>query len=164
VEDFVARNSRWRLALLIALGAGFVVTGFWMTGGFGAPPRPAIAWFGWVAIVFFGACSLALAVRFFDRSDQVRISSAGVYSRQWSEDTIPWSEIRDVSIWQFQRERTIVLHLRDPQMFPSRKLLGRLAGANRALTGGDVSISLTGTDRSFDDALAAIGRHASIRS
>jgi hypothetical protein len=37
-------------------------------------------------------------------------------------------------------------------------VLGALAGANRALTGGDISISLTGTDRKFAEALSAVER------
>ncbi len=61
-----------------------------------------------------------------------------------------------MSVWQFGAKKAIVLQLDNPARFPSRTVLGKLAGANRAMTGGDISISLTGLDKSFDEAFAAI--------
>ena len=52
----------------------------------------------------------------------------------------------------------IVLQLRDPGRFPGRGLAAVLAKANRELTGGDISISLTGTDRTTEEALRAINQ------
>lgn len=39
---------------------------------------------------------------------------------------------------------------------PRKVLSGSADGTNRAFTGGDVVIMLTGTDRKFDDAMSAI--------
>ncbi len=49
-----------------------------------------------------------------------------------------------------------MLHLADPQRFPSTTPVGRLSRTNRLLTGGDIAISLTSMDRTFDDALTVI--------
>lgn len=156
---FTARHSRWRLALLGAGAAAFVFGGLVITGLFGPPPRPGAEWFGWFCVIFFGLGGLAIMQRLFDRSEAVRIDGRGIYFKPWSEQTIPWSEIRDVTVWQFQGQKSIILHLADRGRFPSKKLLGKVAGANRALAGGDVPISLVGTDGNFADAMATIDRY-----
>ena len=61
-------------------------------------------------------------------------------------------------MWSYKRQKSIVLHLSNPARFPGRGLTAKLASANRMLTGGDISISLTGTNRNFDDAMSAIVR------
>ena len=38
-EYFVAYSSRWKLALLVLAGAGFVVCGMWMMGVVGEPSQ-----------------------------------------------------------------------------------------------------------------------------
>lgn len=156
---FIARPSRWRLILLLLAGVGFVVLSVWLAGLLGDPPKPGKEWAGWLGILFFSACTPVIAMRLFDNDDQVRIDQRGIHSKQWSADTIPWSEITDVTVWQFRRERLIVLHLQDPARFPATTMMGKLAGANRAMTGGDISISLAGTDGRFEDAMAAINHH-----
>lgn len=69
---------------------------------------------------------------------------------------MPWSEIIDVTTWSMRQQQMIVLHLAHPERFPGKGLAGRIAGANKAMTGGDITISMTGTDRRFDETLAAI--------
>jgi hypothetical protein len=164
MDDFVASPSRWRIALIILGAVAFVGVGLWEGGAFGSVPQtsghsPAVTFaVGWSCAVFFGLCGAMGARRFFDRGEQLRIGSAGVRSARWSDQTIPWSEIIDVTTWRYRSQRAIILHLHDPARFPGRGLPALLAGANRKLTGGDVSISLTGTDRTFDEAISAIAR------
>lgn len=170
MTDFVAYSSRWRIALLTLLAVGFVALGAWEVGAFGVPPRsgrlPAIVpmIIGWSCILFFGACGLILIGKLTDTSEQLRINAAGIRWTRWSDQTIPWAEITDVTIWEpvvqgvFYRQKMLVLHLRDPARFPGGGLSGALAGANRKLTGGDIAISLTGMDCSFAEALSAIER------
>lgn len=153
---FVAHNSRWRLLLLLLGGVVFVVLGIWLAGIAGQPLKPGVEWIGWLSILFFGACSILIFTRLFDNRDQIRISSSGLYYRQWSEQTIPWEEMVEISVWQFRRQRFIVLSLVRPDQYPSTKFTGKMAGANRMLTGGDITVNLTGLDRGFDEAWAAI--------
>jgi hypothetical protein len=94
--------------------------------------------------------------KLFDGREQLRIGPAGLRTVQWSEQTIPWSEIADVTTWSYKRQKVIILHLRDSTHFPGRGVAAMLASANRGMTGGDISISLTGTNRRFSDALSAI--------
>ncbi len=164
MDDFVAYPSRWRIALLLLGTWAFVALGLWMLGAFGPPPTSGrhspgfVLVIGWSAVVFFGFCGVMWIRRFFDGREQLRIGPAGLRTVQWSEQTIPWSEIADVTIWSYKRQKAIILHLRDRSRFPGRGVAAVLSGANRSMTGGDISISLTGTNRTFADALSSIER------
>ena len=111
---------------------------------------------GWIVVAFFGLCAISIGRMFFETEALLRIDQHGIQWRRWSDDLIPWSEITDVTTWQHKGQKAIVLHLRDAARFPGRGLMGWAGKANRALTGGDIGITMTGTDRSTDEAMAAI--------
>lgn len=163
MPDFVAHSSRWKLVLMLLGAVMFVVIGLWMVGLFGQPPESRrystgfLVLIGWACILFFGLCGGIIAKRLFSAGeDEVRISASGIRSRSWSDDMIPWSEITEISTWNSNGQSVIVLKLRDPSRYPGKGMVAMLAKANRAMTGGDVHISMTGTDRSFDEAMAAV--------
>ena len=162
MDDFVALPSRWRRVLLTLIAVAFVVLGLGLVGAFGAAPTssrfsPGTAIVvGWSSIVFFGLVAIIGFRRIFETGEQLRINAEGIRCKPWSDSLIPWREIADVTTWSHKGQKAAILHLRDPARFPGRGLAGLLAGANRKLTGGDVAISLTGTDRSFGDAMSAI--------
>lgn len=159
--EFVAYPSKWRIALLALLAAGFVVGGLWMVGLFGPIPssrrHPAIEVFvmGWVCTAFFGLCCVATVKRIFDSGEDLRVGPTGIMVRSWSDQVIPWSEIADVTTW---RGRSIILHLRNPSLFPGRGMSAMMTRINRMVTGGHVDVMLTGSDRSFDEAMDAIAQ------
>ena len=162
--DFVAYPSRRRIALLVLGSTAFVAIGLWLAGAFGPAPvttrypvEVTIA-IGWFSVAFFGLCGIGWTKRLFDTRECVRIGPAGIRWTYWSDETIPWSEIADVRTWSFKRQRSIILHLRDARRFPGRGIAAMMAGANRRMTGGDVCMTLTGTNRGFDEAMAAISR------
>ena len=162
MREFVAYNSRWRLIVLLLGAGGFVVLGLWMIGAFGEVPSSrrysasVTSIIGWSSILFFGLCAVAGVKRIFDDGVQLQIDPSGIRWTPWSDTLIPWSEIAEVSTWSYRRQNLIILHLNDPARFPGRGLGARLAGANRRMTGGDISISLAGTDRNYSDAMSAI--------
>lgn len=166
MKEFRAYNSRWRMGLLMLAGLGFVLLGLWMAGVIGDGPDPSsgsrrippelVPYVGWFGVIFFGLCMLVIAKRLFEDGVQIAIGEAGIHWSSWSDATIPWDEIVRVSVYIQNRHKSIVLHLLDPQAFPGRGMHAWLARANRMMTGGDIAISLVGTDRSFDDAMAAI--------
>ena len=79
MTDFVAYNSRWRIALIFLGAVGFVALGLWLAGAFGEVPssRRYSASFtmgiGWLCILFFGLCALAAVKKFFDDNVQLLI-------------------------------------------------------------------------------------------
>ena len=162
MEDFVAYPSRWRIVLMILGAIGFVALGLWMVGAFGPPPTShrsgpifTFVW-GWVSIAFFGWCGVLGVKRLFDTGEELRIGTNGIRWARWSDQTIPWSEISDVTIWSYQRQKLIILHLRNPDLYLRSGIRRVFVSTNRALTGGDIGISLAPTDRSFGEAMTAI--------
>ncbi len=165
MPEFVAKPSKVRIALLLLGALAFVTAGLNMIGVFGTPPdshrySPALIKFvGWASILFFGA-AVPISIRmFFDTQDQLRFDAHGIYWKRWSAQTIPWSEITDIGVWEFKRQKSIILNLRDPARFPSTTMMGKLASANRALTGGDIALTLAGTDGRFETAMEVIHHH-----
>jgi hypothetical protein len=143
------------LLLLLAGSAVFVVGGLWMAGLFG-PSKPGDAWIGWVCVLFFGLATVVIGGRLFDRRDQIVIDERGISWARWSEQTIPWSEVRNVREAQVRRNRFLCIDLAHPEWFPSSTFVGRLAGANRRLGFGDITISAMGTDKSFGQLKQAV--------
>lgn len=167
MEEFVAHYSRWRLGLLLLASAGLVSLGLWGIGAFGEVPssrrysEDITVGIGWLCILFFSVCGLAIGRRFFDSTAPLRIGPSGIRWARWSNQFIPWSEIINVTTWRHRHQKFIILHLSDADRFPGRGLTAKLAGANRLFTGGDISISLAATDRSYDDAMEAIAHFGS---
>ncbi len=164
MEDFVAYPSRWRLASGVLGAAAFVILGLWALGAFGPHPGSSrysaevVTAAGWFSIVFFGCCGAVAARKMFDKGEELRIGRLGIRWAPWSDLTIPWSEVVDVTTWNYRGQAAIVLHLRDAARFPRKPWLGLFAGLNSRLSGGDIAIMLTGTDRSFAEGLSAIER------
>lgn len=162
MNDFVAYPSRRRILSLIALGLIFVALSLWLIGLFGTPPAskrfspfltPFVGWGG----LLFSATATAFWIRhFFERREMVRIGPAGVMVRRWSADTIPWNEITEIAPLEINGVKSISLKLRDRNQYPPRGLAALLARGDRFLTGGDLTISLSATDRQQFEALVAI--------
>ena len=154
MEDFIAQRSPWRIALRIFVCASFVGLGLWAIGALGEMPQsprysPAMTFIiGCFAIVLFGYVGLTSIRTLFGDSVTLRISTLGICWKEWSDQTIPWIEITDVTTWVYQRQKFIILHLRDSSHFPSRATEAPFSAINRALTGGEIAISLAATDRS----------------
>ena len=162
MQDFVAHTSRWRTALIIVGSISFVGCGVWMAGLLGPVPASRRAgplmleFWGWLTLVFFGICAIVGAKAWWINAERLRINKSGIFWTGWCDQTIPWSEITNVTEWRYKSNRHFILHLRDPSRFPGKGLAGLAGRANRVLTGGDVGISLVGTDRKFDEAMSAI--------
>jgi hypothetical protein len=161
-DPFIARPSLWRIVLLAGASLVFVIGGLWMAGVFGEPPSSrryseatAVA-IGWMTTIFFGLVFVAITKQLFGDRELLVLNEQGLRSAQWSDATIPWPEIVDVTTWSYKGSSSIILHLRDRNLFPGRGLRARLAGANRRLTGGDIAIAMTATDKSIGETLAAI--------
>lgn len=164
-DSFVAYPSRWRLALFMLLGLGFVALGLWMIGAFGSVPSSTrYPYFetlivGWACLIFSSACVAAYIPRLLEAGEQVRVDARGIFYSQWSDATIPWSQISEVTVRSYRSSRFIIIHLKDRRLYPGKGLAALLAGPNRMMTGGDISVSLSGTDRSYDEAISAIEQY-----
>ena len=158
---FEARNSRWRLALMALLGAGFVTIGVWLVGGLGLdhPDGIEVTVIGWVSIAFFGACAIAALLRMRDAGVVMRVDDRGIWWKQLSDAIIPWSEIEAVGVVTIHHQKMLGLAVPDPARYRRKAIKDRLAATNEALTGYPLCLTVAGTDRSFADLLDAVTRH-----
>ena len=161
---FIARNARWRIFLVISACVGLVVLGFIFSGLIVPVASFKLKLAGWLCIVFCGVVAIGLFPRLVGDDVRVRISASGIYVGAWSDDTIPWSEISRVSTWGSKgKSEIIVLDLSNPDRFPSTTLAGLYWKMNSLMVGGDIWVSLLGTDGKIGDALAAIDYFRNVR-
>lgn len=153
---FVAKPSMSQNLQLLGAGAALILACAWLAGLLTADYPMGREGIGWGGMAIFGFFNGIILVRTFDSQDMLRIGPSGIWYRDWSDAIIPWYEITDIGVWRARGQKMILLSLVDPMRFPSTTLRGKAASMDRALTGGDIAITLMGTDRSFEEAMAAI--------
>lgn len=158
MTPFEANGSRWRVILLLAGALAFVALGIVVLTIKPTDIARTIA--GVAAIAVFGAFFLIGLPRLGTQDAEIRVDQRGIMWKRWSGDTIPWSAIERVTVGQISNQRFACLFLRDPGAYRSTTVAGKFAGTNKAMGFGDIALSVTGTDRSFDELMAAIERFA----
>lgn len=165
-ERFEASYSPGRLLLLSLLAAGFVCAGLWMIGFFGEVPEsrrlgPDAAYaIGWLAIIFFGACAVALVRRVFSGGVAITIDNYGIHDRRISSRPIRWDDIEQIGSYAVSGNKFVGFALRDPERAALSPYARITAGMNRSMTGFPYAIGATGTDTSHAQILAAIEHFA----
>lgn len=127
---------------------------------FGVSPTTAYQGFGWLCIAFFGLLAVVWGRRLFASGVELRIDAEGIYWNRWSDQVIPWSAIKQIAVRVTGRQRFACLFLHDPSAYPSRTALGVIKRLTRTGKYGDISLTITDTDRSFDEMMAAIDQFA----
>jgi hypothetical protein len=140
----------------LALGVG---SGWLFTITAGEPLRIVLLF----NVAFFGGGNVLLATKLLDRKVQIRMSEEGLYSKDWSARTIPWSAIADATVVRvpiiFNEKRkpliSIMLNLHDPKAFAPTTRTGKIsARLNRDL--GDLPVNISGTDKTLEETTAAL--------
>lgn len=179
MNEFVARTQPFKVVLGILIALGFVAIGVWMTGILDKPVTPPVVnpddlmiyplptsssrypdWLvvtmGWVSIVFFGGLSVIGAIRLTNPADHLRVNRMGLVVPSYIDRPIAWSDIAEITTWSHRGQKSLVIKLRDPSRFERKPWRRALDSLNRGLTGGDIGLSMTGTDRTLKQALDAI--------
>ncbi len=179
MNEFVARTQPLKVVLGILIALGFVAIGVWMTGLLDKPVTPPVVspddltiyplpasssrypdWLvvtvGWASIVIFGGLSIIGAMRLTNPADHLRINRMGLVVPSYTDRPIAWSDIADITTWSHRGQKSLVIKLRDPSRFPRKPLHRMMDSLNRGLTGGDIGLSMTGTNRTLKQALEAI--------
>lgn len=155
---------------LSALGAfAFVAIGFWFVL---APPTtysslfsPAVTIIiGLIAILFFGGIAILVIRKLFDPRPGLIINEAGISDNSGglSAGQISWADIEDFSVLQIQRQRLILILVKNPQDYLDRQSNGwkrKLMAMNYRQYGTPISISTNGLKISFDELLEILKHH-----
>jgi hypothetical protein len=115
---------------------------------------------GDVGTLFFALCTLLIAWRTVSAvggAPVVTLSPDGIRDMRVAAETIPWSAVTKISIWQSQGQRVIVLAV-EPAV-EQQLTLTRIArwsrGANKMLGADGLCVTAQGLKTSFDTLRAA---------
>jgi hypothetical protein len=165
---FEAHVSKGRMWLIIFLALGFAVVGIWFVNAavelsqtvrfvFFRDPI-ILRVFGWAAVAI-GIVGAAVGVRqLFRTGPVIEADERGLRWRRWSDSFIPWSAITDATPRAIGRQQFLCLTLDQPERYKGKSLSGLVAGMNKNMGYGDVTISMQGTDRTMQDLLDAVAR------
>jgi hypothetical protein len=112
---------------------------------------------GYVGMLFFGACTLfAVWKALTTHGPVVTITREGIRDSRIATELIPWSAVKDITIWKYRRQRFMVLVV-DPVVETGLNLT-RVArwsrNANRALGADGLCVGANELKIGFDDLLA----------
>jgi hypothetical protein len=108
---------------------------------------------GWMGLVFFGLCFIAILTQLFRSGPSVILDDAGIHDLRSSFGTIPWADI--ISLWTgaVRSQRFLCVEVHDSSTYlsrlPSHKQL--LAQANPSFGFPPITIGFTGLSPGLDD-------------
>jgi hypothetical protein len=152
-DETVIGLSKTKLALLLLGATAFVAAGIWMLSLDDASIRTQrrfndptyVHGLGLVSIVFFGACGLFALKKLFDKNPGLVFNSSGIVDNASSAlaGFIPWSEVAGAEILEIQKQKMLVIRVRDPLEYIARggSLRRTLNKANYNMVGSPISIS-----------------------
>ena len=140
--------------LMLLLGASaFVAAGIWMFSLSDASIQShsrfsdpmLVRGLGLVSIVFFGICGLYAVKKLFDKKPALIFNNSGIVDNASSVSPafIPWSDVVGAEICEIQKEKLLIIYVRDPQEYIARgsSLRRKLNKANYKMVGSPISIA-----------------------
>ena len=140
-EAFQPQRFNYVLAGLCAALSllGFVAAGVIPTASTRDGAYPLV---GWSIVAGCFAVAAVFVRRALDRSPQLRIDSNGIWSRRFSDATVPWEQIVGIVIHPLRNQTVVSFHLRNPEGWPSKHPLARATGGvDRALGWGHMPVN-----------------------
>jgi hypothetical protein len=104
---------------------GFVAAGVIPTASTRDGTYPLIGWA--IVIGCFGVAAIFVR-RALDTRPQLRIDAGGIWSRPYSDATVPWDQILGMGIHPLRNQTLISFHLKKPEAYPARNAFARAAG------------------------------------
>jgi hypothetical protein len=157
---YEARQPRRFNYVMAGLCAALSILGFLVAGVIptdSTTNHGAYPFTGWAIAAGCLAVAAIFIRRAMDTSPQLRIDENGIWSRAFSDATVPWSQIVSCRIHRMRNQTIVSFDLRDPAAFPSKNAFTRAtAGFNRATGFGSLGINasfLTGGPQGVVDAV-----------
>lgn len=154
--------SKSKLLLLLCGALGFVAIGLWFimsppviqNSFWGNPLKTRLA--GYASVIFFGLCAFFLIRKLPDKRPGMIIDNNGLEdnSSGISGRRIPWSDISNISFIEIQRQKIILLEVKNPQEYISNQTSSfkkKIMEMNFKLYGTPLSLSSNGLKISFDE-------------
>ncbi|HOY20288.1 MAG TPA: STM3941 family protein [Haliscomenobacter sp.] len=156
--------SKTKLLLLLIGSLAFVALGVWLIISRSSPNEPFWAeqlfskLVGCAAILFFGSGAFWIIRKLFDRGPGLIIDEQGLTdnSSAISAGQILWTDIEAISVLEIQRQKLIMLQVKNPQDYIDKQPSGlkrKLMNMNFRMYGTPLSISSNGLKISFAELL-----------
>jgi hypothetical protein len=161
--------SKKKLILLLAASMGFVAAGCWLLID---PPvlknpflgNPIVIFFvGIASVLFFGLCGFFIIRQLPVKKTGLIIDNNGLtdISSAVSVGQILWSDIEEISVVKIQRQRLILLKVKNAQAFIEKQPSGfkrKIMQMNLNMYGTPLSITANSLQIKFDDLLNMISQ------
>ncbi|MEM7701701.1 MAG: hypothetical protein AAF251_07155 [Pseudomonadota bacterium] len=158
---FEARRSRSRLVLLLGLlgvlsAAALLLPLKELDPDFLGRFQVALRIIGVIGLLVMSAKLPAI----IGSPIELRISGAGIWYKPWSQQTVAWESISKITERKINVQRTLCVHLTQPENHKIRSAQ-RLATSLNKRSGdyGDMNIMIQMTDKTIEEARAAIIQH-----
>ena len=174
-DETIIELSRGKLGLLVLGSGAFVALGAWLLSLDAAEIEDgrSFAFFyndplivygaGLAAILFFGLCGLYGLFKMFDRKPGLIFNSSGIVDNAsgLAAGFIPWSEVLGAGVYEIQRQKMLVVGVRDPQKYIGRGGAFRRAlnKANSKMVGSPIAISSVALKIDFSELVSLFDRY-----
>jgi hypothetical protein len=152
-DETIIEPSKTKILLLLLGASAFVAAGIWIFFLDDASIQSHrrindpvyVRGLGLVAIVFFGIFALYALTKLFDKKPALIFNNSGIVDNASSASAgfIPWSEVIGAEIFEIQKQKLLIIKVRDPQEYIARgsSLRQKLNKANYKMVGSPISIS-----------------------
>jgi hypothetical protein len=97
---------------------------------------------GWAIVIGCFAVAAIFVRRALDTRALLRIDANGIWSRQYSDATVPWDQIVAARVHKLRNQSIVSFHLKDPDAYPSRNAFTRATSSiDRAFGWGQMGIN-----------------------
>ena len=174
-DETVIETSKAKLALIILGSCAFVAGGAWFLSfdaaeiqrerAFGfLGNNPLIVYgVGLAGVIFFGGCGLYGLAKLFDKKPGLVLNSSGLVDNASAVAAgfIPWSEVTGAGVYEVQKQKMLVVGLRDPQKYVDRgsALRRSLNRANSRMVGSPVAIPSVALKIDFAELVSLFDRY-----
>ena len=174
-DETVIELSRTKLALLVLGSCAFVATGAWLLSFDAAEIRygrafafshnsPVVVYgAGAAGVLFFGLCGLYGLFKMFDKKPGLILNSSGIVDNASgvAAGFIPWPEVLGSGVYEVQKQKMLVIGVRDPQKYIDRggALRRALNRANYKMTGSPVAIPSVALKVDFSELVSLFNRY-----
>ena len=166
-DEKIIELSKTKIALGILGSFAFVIAGVWLLTQDGESIRtssgfrlffnnPAVAYgLGFLSIAVFGVLALFFFRKLFNKEPGLIFNSSGIVDNASAASAgfIPWSDVLGSQIFEMQRQKMLVIMVKDPQKYVDRgsAIKRKLNQANSNMVGSPISISATALKTNFSE-------------
>jgi len=174
-DETVIELSRTKLVLAVLGSCAFVAAGAWLLSFDAGEVRygrsfalfynnpPIVYGAGLAAILFFGLCGLYAFVKLFDKRPGLILNSSGIVDNASgvAAGFIPWPEVLGAGVYEVQKQKMLVVGVRDPQKYVGRggALKRAFNEANSKMVGSPVAISSVALKIDFSELVTLFNRY-----